>query len=365
MSESFNVLADATEDNSKLGAKIIDVAHRNANEELVPAVGHQSAEFLRKIDEGLGDGGESNKPPNDGDDSDADDGETSGNEDQDGDDSPGAYDDSRAPLPSEPDSRDLVYKYDSKQPHGPHVDLRDLCPPVYVQGQMGSCTAQAVAAAFEFEVRKQHLPHFSPSRLFIWYKARAMSTDRDAVKKNVGTSLRDAIKSLDFKAHGGVCSESDWSYEVGKFNKKTHFFVQGAKAAKQPPKTVEQHSHQHTATSYYTFPAGNDLQKRLINCLHQGYPFVFGMKTYKLLQSGVGKDGKGLRMPTPQDKKNGEHRHSLLAVGYIQEEKVFIVRNSWSANWGQGGYFYMPYGYLQYCHDFWTIRVVNSKLVGK
>lgn len=55
-----------------------------------------------------------------------------------------------------------------------------------------------------------------------------------------------------------------------------------------------------------------------------------------------------------------EHRHSLLAVGYNQAEKVFIVRNSWGAHWGEGGYFYMPYHYLKHCYEFWTMRLVHS-----
>lgn len=65
-------------------------------------------------------------------------------------------------------------------------------------------------------------------------------------------------------------------------------------------------------------------------------------------------------MPTANDKINGEHRHSLMAVGYIQAQKVFIMRNSWGRHFGEDGYFYMPYDFLEYCYDFWTIRVVNS-----
>lgn len=70
-------------------------------------------------------------------------------------------------------------------------------------------------------------------------------------------------------------------------------------------------------------------------------------------------------MPTATEKEKAEHRHSLLAVGYIEEEKLFIVRNSWGAKWGEDGYFYMPYQYLENCYDFWTIRVVNPEHVSK
>ncbi|EPS95899.1 hypothetical protein FOMPIDRAFT_1032686 [Fomitopsis schrenkii] len=213
---------------------------------------------------------------------------------------------------------------------------------------MGSCTAHAVAGAFEFEVQKQGLPDFSPSRLFIWYNARAKSSVLHATKKNVGSSIREAIKSLNFKEHG-VCSESDWPYEVGKYNKKTRYFIDNAKAARKPPAIVEKHAHLHTAAKYRAICAPN-LREKLIQCLDQGYPFVFGMHTYGLL-SKVNKHGRGLH------KKNGTQGHAVMAVGYIQEQEVFIIRNSWGAHWGQNGHFYMPYEYILHCHDFWTINL--------
>ena len=156
---------------------------------------------------------------------------------------------------------------------------------------MASCTAHAVAGAFEFEVIKQGLPEFSPSRLFIWYNARAKSHVPHATKKNVGSSLREAIKSLNFKEHG-VCSESDWSYEVGKSNRKTRYFLNHAKAARRPPAIVEKHAHLHTAAKYRAIRAPN-LREKLIQCLDNGYPFVFGMRTYGLL-SKVNHHGRGL-----------------------------------------------------------------------
>jgi hypothetical protein len=207
---------------------------------------------------------------------------------------PGQAPDDQGPLLDAPDSRDFCFAFNAERPLGRHVDLRDRCPPVYNQQAMMSCTAHAVAGAFEFGVLKQGLPPFSPSRLFIWYHSREKSSVPYAVQKNVGASLRITVQTL----ARGVCSEKDWSYEVSEYNKKTFVFVRGAKAARKPPTTAEVHAHQHTATRYFSFSNAAsqlDLQKRLIQCLDQGYPFIFGMKTYGLMSSGrINSNGEGL-----------------------------------------------------------------------
>ncbi|KAF3767087.1 cysteine proteinase [Cryphonectria parasitica EP155] len=364
--ELFKVVADSVEDSADLAAQAVGIAHRtqngvldatgvndilaapikdisdkiyDTNENLVRETGRKTATLLRKF------GDSSEQVPNEE------------NSETEPDNLPGAQPSDSGPYPSRPDHRDHIYEPIDK-PVDNYIDLRDKCPEVYSQKAMNSCVAHAVAAAFEFDVQKQGLPAFSPSRLFIWYNARAKSDNPEDIHKDVGSNIKDAIKSLDMHRHG-VCSEEDWSYEVGQSDKKTHKFYPGAKAAKKPPTRVEHHAHQHTAPSYRTFPR-KGIQKAIIQYLHSGYPVVFGMKTYGLLdRKYINSDGRGLRHPTAKEMKN-EHRHSLLVVGYNQEEKLFIVRNSWGANWGENGYFYMPYDYLKHCYDFWTIRLVNS-----
>jgi C1A family cysteine protease len=52
----------------------------------------------------------------------------------------------------------------------------------------------------------------------------------------------------------------------------------------------------------------------------------------------------------------------VLAVGYDDASQTFLVRNSWGADWGQAGYFTMPYAYFTtrgLSSDFWTIRIVT------
>jgi C1A family cysteine protease len=53
-------------------------------------------------------------------------------------------------------------------------------------------------------------------------------------------------------------------------------------------------------------------------------------------------------------------------MGYSRDGKYFKFKNSWSVNWGDGGYGYLPYEYMgQYCLDAWsaTDLIANSDLI--
>ena len=92
------------------------------------------------------------------------------------------------------DQNDYQFKVIAPVPTPPLVDLTPFCPPVYDQGDLGSCTANALAAAYEFEKMKQKQPYFMPSRLFIYYNERVMEK---TVKSDAGAALRDRmIRSL-------------------------------------------------------------------------------------------------------------------------------------------------------------------------
>ncbi len=95
-------------------------------------------------------------------------------------------------------------------------------------------------------------------------------------------------------------------------------------------------------------------------CLFSGYPFVYGFTVYESFESeDVARTGN-VPMPSPGERVVGGH--AVLAVGYDDDEGMFICRNSWGAEWGDAGYFYMPYAYLlddNLSDDFWTIRLVE------
>lgn len=245
-------------------------------------------------------------------------------------------------IPDIPDQRDYLYtapvavlrKLPTK------VDLRPQCPPVYDQGQLGSCTGNAIAAAIQFDQMKQSLSQiFTPSRLFIYYNERVIE---GTVDSDSGAMIRDGIKSV---SKQGACQENMWPYNIGKFRDK-------------PTDNCYKEAAKHTAVQYQRVSRTLNQMK---GCLTSGYPFVFGFSVYQSFESDqVTKTGK---IPMPNTKKEQLlGGHAVLAVGFIESQKRFIVRNSWGDSWGMKGYFTIPYNYLlndNLSDDFWTIRLVQ------
>jgi C1A family cysteine protease len=229
----------------------------------------------------------------------------------------------------------------------PKTKFLGTMPVVYDQGDLGSCTANALAAAFEYEQVQQGLKDFMPSRLFIYYNERQTE---GTIEYDAGASLSDGIQVLTTE---GVCSETLWPYDVKKFTVKPN--VNAYKEAT---------SHQVIASR--RVPINVNGFKTILN---MGYPIVFGftvfsyMETPQMAMTGV------LKMPDPNETPLGGH--AVVCVGYSDtmtsvdksEISYFKVRNSWGPKWGQQGYFWIPYRYIDLFSDAWVITKNEGTLV--
>ena len=240
-----------------------------------------------------------------------------------------------------PDHRDHLYSvpFEVLKALPTQVDLRGQCPPVYDQGQLGSCTANAIAAAIEFERMRQKLQDFMPSRLFIYYNERVME---GTVDSDSGAQIRDGIKSV---ATIGDCPEAEWPYDISKF-------------ADKPPTSCYNDAAKVKAVSYSSVLQSLN---QLKGCLAAGFPFVFGFTVYDSFESQAVAESGVVPMPGPNEQVLGGH--AVIAVGYDDSQQRFMVRNSWNTTWGLQGYFTMPYSYLtdaNLADDFWTIRLISQ-----
>ena len=252
-----------------------------------------------------------------------------------------------------PDHRDLLFSVSlgtlRKLPSS--VDLRSGCPPVYNQGRIGSCTANAIAAAIEFDrLKKRQLPDFVPSRLFIYYNERAIEghTANDA-----GAQLRDGIKSVNAE---GACPESHWPYDDSPAEFDGGPFPPGARAATKPSAACYTEALQYRAVNYQRL---NQSLSQLKGCLAEGFPFVFGFTVFESFFKAPGIQHTVTPLPSADDSPVGGH--AVMAVGFDDANRQFVVRNSWGASQADKGYFYMPYSYLtehNLSSDFWVIQTM-------
>lgn len=208
------------------------------------------------------------------------------------------------------------------------VDLRPKMPPVWDQGQLGSCTAFALTAAMAF----LH-DGFEGSQLWLYYKERVAEGD---VHQDAGAQIRDGIKVL---AKLGLPPEADWPYLVSKF-------------AKAPPAKANRDARHNLVAQYQRLTGPTDYRA----CLAAGSPFVVGISVFESFESdAVAKTGD-VPMPEPHEKLIGGH--AICVVGYEADGR-YIVRNSWGPDWGDAGYFRLPAAYLassDLATDAWTIR---------
>lgn len=219
------------------------------------------------------------------------------------------------------------------------ADLRQLMPPIYDQGSLGSCTAHAVSGIMEYNKNKQKSTvKFPPSCLYIYYNTRVIE---GTVNEDSGASLRNAIKSV---VNNGICSIINWPYTIQKFKDKpsTVCYAEGDK---------------NQALVYEKVP----LNLRSIKAtIVGGFPIVIGINVYSSFMSDeVARTGI-VPMPNPPS-DTLEGGHAVLISGYDDSKKAFLVRNSWGLKWGQAGYFWLPYQFLDrgYMNDLWTVKQVE------
>ncbi len=243
-------------------------------------------------------------------------------------------------IPDLPDHRDVLFgavrRIPEKLPR--KVDLRAHCSPVEDQGALGSCTANALVGMLEYLEIVHKVRYVDLSRLFVYYNERVIM---HTVEEDSGAMLRDGIKTL---VRQGVCLEKRWPYRIPRF-------------AEKPPASCYKEALDRQVLSYQRILTLTEMKA----CLAEGFPFVFGFAVYESFESReVARTGV---VPMPEYAERLLGGHAVLAVGYSDAKKRFIVRNSWGEKWGLRGYFTMPYAYLtsrDLSDDFWTVKAAEN-----
>jgi C1A family cysteine protease len=210
------------------------------------------------------------------------------------------------------------------------VDLRSKIPIVYDQGQLGSCTANALCYIYIYLD-----PTYIPSRLFLYYNERKIDGD---IPNDLGSTLTTGIKAL--KTYG-VCPEIDWTYNINKFTIN-------------PPSNAYTNGLNHKVIDAMRV---NQSLADLKGCLTSGFPFVMGIMVYSSFESAAVARTGIVPMPNVKTEQllGG---HAITCVGYDDTKQQFIMKNSWGTGWGDKGNFYLPYAYVtspSLTSDIWKI----------
>lgn len=212
------------------------------------------------------------------------------------------------------------------------VDLREQFQSPYDQGELGSCTANAICGIVGY-LDKNH--DFFGSRLFVYYNERQME---GTIADDSGADLADGIKSL---AVYGICSEKLWPYDISKFTVKP---------------TDECYKEALENQALEVRQISNDIYS-MKNALYQGNPFVVGIMIYDSFETDYVAETGMVPMPDVY-KEQCLGGHAVVCCGYDLKNNIWIMRNSWGSDWGDKGYFYLPFAYLtdsSLSSDLWTV----------
>jgi len=228
----------------------------------------------------------------------------------------------------------------------PTKDLQAGFPLPFDQGQEGSCTGHGWAGMWDFfelmslRQNAQDLEQYefmanqyqSASRQFIYYCERA----------HEGTTHEDSGAMVSTGAwvfqNVGCCSEKSWPYLMSNW------------AIKPSAAAYAQAAH-HKIPRAYTLVT----QSEILHCIAAGYPVVCGIYVFDELESAsVAHSGI---LPDPANPNQILGGHCIVLCGYDMNKKMFKIRNSWGANWGQHGYFWASFDYVaNYGLQFMSLR---------
>ncbi len=236
-------------------------------------------------------------------------------------------------IPSPISPNDEVYTFNDETIPAT-IDLSGYFPSVKNQGKLGSCTAFAIAAVYEF-FAKQNNKSVDISELFVYFNTRDLNGNANV---ETGATLLDTIRSVKEK---GACHSKSHPYKVDSF-------------ADQPTEEAyTEAQHQVVKKASRIKIKEKDFRQAIAN----GHPVIIGLRIFK---SFYPKNKLGvIPFPSSHERSYENHgNHALLIVGYNDDEKLFKLRNSWGKEFGDNGYCYAPYDYIanpEFCQEAFVI----------
>jgi len=211
------------------------------------------------------------------------------------------------------------------------------------QGRLGSCVGFAVSALKEWQEQIEHEEEvdagkrdrrkgkeYDLSESWVYWNSKKI----DPWPGEEGTSIRYAMKVLN---RLGVPTEKAWPYDDIKIGKPKRWAPLIAKWA--------------WIGKYWRVDNLQELKIAL-----QKTPVPIGIACFREIFY-VGSNGIVAYPANENDMYGG---HAVCAVGYDDEKRLVKFKNSWGKGWGDDGYGYLSYSYINdYLWDAWACKDIN------
>lgn len=228
----------------------------------------------------------------------------------------------------------------------PIIDNRKWCTPVTNQGNLGSCTAQAGVAMYEYMEKKAYGSngqYIDASRLFLYKTTRYLMGAEG--KGDSGAYIRTTLGAIRLF---GLPPEEYWGYT----DRNPDFDT-------EPPSALYALGQNYQSVKQFRLDYSKDGEQniqRMKEYLAKGYALMTGFMVYQSYQQAATNGGL---LPYPSQNERIEGGHAILIVGYDDNKTItnqidgsqttgaFLIQNSWSDKWGDKGYGWLPYAYYR------------------
>jgi C1A family cysteine protease len=212
-------------------------------------------------------------------------------------------------------------------------------PPIDDQQILNSSSAQACVDLVQYFERRAHGRTVGLSKLFVYQSTQRLLNSHGSRDLDLRSTLK-AIVSF------GIPNEQHWAYDLAKVDEEPSAFLYAFADRYKSIRYLRLDGRNRT---------GRETLETVKAFLVGGFPSVFGFS----VPASLSNDGEVPYRPTFDTVHGGQ---AVIAVGYDDErigntKGALRFRNSWGRDWGEDGYGWLPYAYVeeQLAADFWTI----------
>ena len=235
------------------------------------------------------------------------------------------------------------------------IDNYDKAGSVFDQQDRGTCVANAVVSLLDYLSGNKY------SREFLFHQCKMIDgiKDEDGTFMNIPFELLTKKNLIDY----GVVPEKIWAYE-GEVRSTPHHgppperCFSGTRLISSQVVSVRQSN---IITDLKTLLLGSNY--------HEPTPVAMGFEIFESFNNQNSQKNGWITLPLPGEEMAGGH--AMLIVGFDDENKVFLVRNSWSSGWathnkyGYPGHAVIPYKYFEkYAYSGFTIIDFSQQIMG-